>query len=1090
MKTAIERRFDGLRAGIRLLAMVILAAGAREAYAGSATMSMGGGNNQSGYEYNELTTPLSVTFTGTGTVTVQWQVTKGTANFQASGTTTFTDSGLSEPGTDSSVRLDLGGTDGTVTVTATCTAGCSPASQQVVTFTETIVAPPPYLEMDVLSGGGQSGQPNTTLPQELTVVLIPTSQGYDGPFNEQLQWEVYSGSATFTANHSTTYLQDVVIPGPPAMGQTPASVSLDLGATPGPVTVFVTCPDCTVGTTRGFYLTVNQPAATLAKVSGDLQTGVVNSQSDAPLVVQLGKPGGTGSLSGQPINWSVLSGQATLSATTTQTDTNGQSQITFKYGSTAGPVTIEASSGSGKVDFTATAQTATAAIASGNNQTAAIGSTLMPFVVQIASSSGNAKGLSQVPVTWRVSSGSGTLSDATTYTDANGKASDTLTLGSIAGTVTVVATLPGNINLTFSATAIGSAGISVVGGNNQAAAAGSVLQPFVVQVASGGQALPGIEVSWSVLQGNGTLAAPVTVADASGQARNVLTLGSTPGINVVRAQIAGLGAISFTAVGSTVAAGNSQFSIVSGNNQALTPGQASKPLIVRLLTSAGQPVTGADVQWSISGQSGTLSATNTLTDASGQAQVTATAVLPGSYTVNAQIAGSPSIPALTFNLGNGVANLPSLGPTQTGIASVIDKACPALAALPPSSLTPAQKDLLNRCSEIVIAAGQHPGQVPNALNQLQNNKVLPQNQAATNVQLTQYGNLNTRLAELRQGATGINLSGLSFSEDGRSLPLAMLGDAFRKDPKEADNEVGKDFDRWGFFATGMIDRGGFDPVNNRPGFNFHNASLTAGVDYRFTDAFVAGVALGYNQAKSDLNQNAGKVNVDSYSVNGYFTWYHNNDYYVEGSVIFDWLDYDLSRNIVYQIASLSGDGSMTTVSQTASASPSGHQSSFALSLGKDLSFGAWSATPYVRGIYTHLSLGSFTESMSDPVGPGSGLATSVESRSLTSELAVLGGRLSYTRSYDWGVLVPNAVVEWNHEFRNDPQVVVTRLVADPTQTPFSISDQPPDQNYFNIGLGLNAVLPKGRSGFLLWEHLTGYSGAHENRYSLGIRVEF
>src|SRR5262249_38330958 len=151
----------------RLLAFMLLATGAREVYAGGATMSMAGGNNQSGYEFTELPTQLAVSFTGLGNVTVQWQVTGGTAGFQESGTTSFTDAGLDEsPGPNSSVRLDLGGTPGGVTVTATCTAGCP--TQQVVTFNETIVAPPPYLEMDVLSGNNQTGQPNTTLPQELT----------------------------------------------------------------------------------------------------------------------------------------------------------------------------------------------------------------------------------------------------------------------------------------------------------------------------------------------------------------------------------------------------------------------------------------------------------------------------------------------------------------------------------------------------------------------------------------------------------------------------------------------------------------------------------------------------------------------------------------------------------------------------------------------------------------------------------------------------------------------------------------------------------------------------------------------------------
>jgi hypothetical protein len=34
------------------------------------------------------------------------------------------------------------------------------------------------------------------------------------------------------------------------------------------------------------------------------------------------------------------------------------------------------------------------------------------------------------------------------------------------------------------------------------------------------------------------------------------------------------------------------------------------------------------------------------------------------------------------------------------------------------------------------------------------------------------------------------------------------------------------------------------------------------------------------------------------------TWYHGNDFYVQTSVEFTKLDFDLSRNIIYQIAAL------------------------------------------------------------------------------------------------------------------------------------------------------------------------------------------
>ncbi|MDR3388892.1 MAG: autotransporter domain-containing protein [Rudaea sp.] len=1106
MKTALTWLLACLCSATGRLAMLALTICAPlhlvHAQAGPNAMSLAGGNNQSAQTFYSLPDPLTVSFSGSSYVFLEWQVTSGSATFQESGTTDYVagnGSLVTSPGSTTSVHLILGGTVGPVTVTATCSGGCTTAPF-VLTFNETVTAPPPALEMQVNNGNNQSGAANTTAAQPLEV-LLTHAPGFDGPFTFPLQWAIESGAATFTANHGQSISQTVAFAQPPgrsastavsqAFNQLTADQSIDFGTTPGPVVVSVYCSACTSGGTRVFRLTVLAPTTgALSKISGDNQTGVVGSSSDLPLVVQLGTPGST-TLTGQPINWSVISGQATLSATSTVTDSNGQSSITFNYGTTAGTVIIEASSTNGKVDFTATSSNATVSVASGNNQTGVVGGALAPFVVQITGPATSAKGLSQVPITWNVTSGGGTLASTSTVTDVNGKSANTLTLGPNTGNNAVTATIPGvgNVTVNFTATALLNAGIASLSGNGQTSVVGSALQPFVVQVVSNGQAVPGINVNWSVTQGGGTLAAANTLTNASGDANNTLTLGTTPGVNLVRATIPGMGSISFSANGTVAVGSNSQFTIVSGNGQALTPGQASQPLVVKLVNAQGQPVNGATVAWSVSGSSGKLGSATSITDTTGQAQNLLTVVLPGSYTVTAQLPGNASVPALTFGFNNGVANLPALSPTQTSVAHAIDKACPALAGMSSSQLTAAQQDLLQRCSEIVVGAGANPQQVPDALTQMLNNKALPQNQLANSVQLSQFGNLNTRLAELRQGAQGFSIHGLTLTEDDQSLPLAMLGDAFRKDPKQADDEIGKDFDRWGFFATGMIERGGYSANGSAPGFDFHNASLTAGVDYRFTDAFVAGGALGYNTNNSTLDQNFGTVDVNSYSLNGYFTWYHNNDFYVEGSVVLDWLNYDLSRNIVYQIASLSGSG-QTSVNQTANASPDGHQDAFSLSIGKDFSRGAWTISPYVRGIYTHLSLDGFSETISDPNSPGAGLGTSVDSRSLTSELAVLGGRFSYTTSFDWGVLVPNATLEWNHEFKNDPQSIVTRFLADPTQTPIVVTDTAPDQNYFNVGIGLNAVLPQGRSGFITWEHLVGFAGAHENRFSLGIRVEF
>ncbi len=969
------------------------------ASAQSNVMSIVGGGGQHAYPNFPFSAPLTVSFSGSSYVTLNWTVSNSDGGFQESeGSPTYSTDIETVSGTTSSVHLYAGATAGSIQVTVTCVSGCD--TVQTLTFSETIDKDPPNLQMQIGSGNNQSGPAGTVLPQALRVNLTPTPLGYDGPFQETITWTVDTGNATFVESGKTTYSEVVVLSSRQpsvesrvnrvaqalAAATVPARASLLLGPTPGPVTVSVQCPDCNVGRTVIFNETITPSSnSALGKLSGDLQSGQTGTQASLPLVVTL--PGG----SGQTITWAVTSGQATLSATSSTVDANGQSQITFRYGSVPGPITITASAGSaGQVSFSETALTGTVTIVSGNNQSGTTGSPLQPLVLQVGPASGGAGG---------------------------------------------------------------------------------------------------VTVTWTIVQGSGTLASPTTVTDATGRTTNTLTLGSNPGTVVVQASAPGYGTTTFTSTAIAGAPTGAVLTIVSGNNQSLIPNLSSQPLVVKLLSN-GAPVPGVTIQWSVSGSSGSLDSATTVTDSSGQTQNRVKVVLPAAYTVTAQVANQPTIAPVTFTFDNAVVNLPSLTPGQSGVAHAIDRACPALAAQ--SNLTAPQQDFLARCSEIVVNSGTNPSQVPAALDAMLNNKTTPQAGLADTVMQGQLTNLNTRLAELRQGSHGFSTGGLAINEDGRSLPASSLSDLFtsyRKDPKEStDDEVGKDFDRWGFFATGVVDRGGASSDGMAPGYDFRDASITAGVDYRFNDTFVAGLALGYANNNSDIDENAGKVDVDSYSLNAYFTWYRNNDFYIEGSAVVDWLNYDLSRNILYQIASL--DGGTTNVNNTAKASPDGHQYTLSLSVGKDFNREAWTLSPYVRGVYTHVTLDGFDEHMTDTTGPGSGLGTSVDSHSLTSELGVVGGRISRTVTTDWGVLVPNALVEWNHEFKNDPQTVVTRFLADPTQTPIFVTDSRVDQNYFNLGIGLNAILPKGRSGFLYYEHVTGYSGVHENRLSAGIRIEF
>jgi hypothetical protein len=120
----------------------------------------------------------------------------------------------------------------------------------------------------------------------------------------------------------------------------------------------------------------------------------------------------------------------------------------------------------------------------------------------------------------------------------------------------------------------------------------------------------------------------------------------------------------------------------------------------------------------------------------------------------------------------------------------------------------------------------------------------------------------------------------------------------------------------------MISNGSFAANESRPGFDYEGVAdrrLRLPLQRRVRRRF----AFGYNHDKSDLDLNSGKIDGDGYSLNGYMTWYHGNDFYVQTSVEFTKLDFDLKRNIIYQIAALGAGGGTTSVNQVARASPGG-----------------------------------------------------------------------------------------------------------------------------------------------------------------------
>jgi len=184
-------------------------------------------------------------------------------------------------------------------------------------------------------------------------------------------------------------------------------------------------------------------------------------------------------------------------------------------------------------------------VVGGNDGTATVNTAVaVPPSVLVKNVLGNP--VPSVLVSFRVTAGDGTLTEADAVTDASGIATvGSWTLGTTVGTNTLTATVAGLPPVTFSATGTGGPAtqIAISAGNNQSAVAGTAVTtaPSVVVRDGFGNPVPEVEVTFAVASGGGTIdpasSAPVTT-DADGVATlRSWTLGVTAGVNTLTASI-------------------------------------------------------------------------------------------------------------------------------------------------------------------------------------------------------------------------------------------------------------------------------------------------------------------------------------------------------------------------------------------------------------------------------------------------------------------------------------------------------------------------------------------------------------------------
>jgi outer membrane autotransporter protein len=253
---------------------------------------------------------------------------------------------------------------------------------------------------------------------------------------------------------------------------------------------------------------------------------------------------------------------------------------------------------------------------------------------------------------------------------------------------------------------------------------------------------------------------------------------------------------------------------------------------------------------------------------------------------------------------------------------------------------------------------------------------------------------------------------------------------------------------------------------NASGFNLDSGGVTAGVDYRFTEHFAAGILIGYMNTTAGLANN-GKIDVDGGRVGGYATWFDRGLH----------LDFAVSGGPnSYATRRTMPDGTAAT------ASPQGTEVNLLFATGYDWKWRGLTIGPTASVQYTNAQLNGFTES-------GTFAPLSVQARNAESLRSALGFHASFDAKVGRAFIRPELRAAWQHEF-GDTSYSFTSTFATLGGAPFTVSGPATGRDSLLLGAGFSIRWNERFAIFAYYDSELLRTNYTTNNVSGGFRCQF
>jgi uncharacterized protein with beta-barrel porin domain len=259
--------------------------------------------------------------------------------------------------------------------------------------------------------------------------------------------------------------------------------------------------------------------------------------------------------------------------------------------------------------------------------------------------------------------------------------------------------------------------------------------------------------------------------------------------------------------------------------------------------------------------------------------------------------------------------------------------------------------------------------------------------------------------------------------------------------------------------------------------------FSAGLDYRFSRKFVAGLVGNYSNTDGDF-KGGGTFSTNSYGGLAFAQILPTDQTFIQLTGGYTRNNYLVSR-LATGLVTSAGIGNDRTVNSLASSNSDGNVINAGILTGYDHPMGRFLVGPRLGMNYSHTHIGSYAEN------GGGGIGLKYDDQNITSLQSVVGIQGSTNYSTNLGVLVHQVNADWIHEFENNQRHIGVQFIEDlrPAPTRFAFQNEVPVRNYFNLSTGLIAILRNGWQPFVNFRAMVGNSQFNDYAGTFGLRIE-